>query len=52
MPKTHKDVVIDETIVESIIFKTDDNGIIDFCLDELIVSTSSTKLLCVVGTFR
>ena len=51
VPKTHKDIVVDETIAESIIFKTDDNGIIVFGLDELIIAASSTKLLCVDGTF-
>ena len=51
MPKTHKDIVVDETIAESIIFKTDDNEIVVFGLDELIIAASSTKLLCVDGTF-
>ena len=38
-------------MTESIIFKTDDNGIIVFGSDELVVAASATKLLCVDGTF-
>ena len=51
VPKTYKDIVIDAVAAESIVFKTDDNGIIVFGTDELIVAASATKLLCVDGTF-
>ena len=51
VPKTHRDIVFDETSTESIVFKSDDNAIIVFTSDELIVAASSTKFVCVDGTF-
>ena len=51
VPKTYRDIVFNETSTESIVFKTDDNAIIILSSDELIVAASSTKFVCVDGTF-
>ena len=51
VPKTAKDINIDDVSPDGLIFRSRDNEIIVFGANDLVVAATSVSLICVDGTF-